>query len=328
MPDVLIRCESGREAGLGHIMRCTALAQSCRDLGMEVNFVQSLPSDLSAAEEAAFLTGGGEGRPRVVVLDSYKIDVPGLSQQLRHRGVRVVAIDDLGDRPLPVDLLINPNLGAEGLSYETAPRTVRLLGARYVLLRKPFQEKAKSPRRHPEVASEVLISLGGSDLKDCTRFVLEAMASIADRRLDGIQVSVVLGPEYRGEAGSMLRGWSRKGSRPRVERSPANMEELLASSDLAILAGGTTCYEAALLSLPFVLLMTAENQRLNELGLRRAGACLSLGKAEEATKERVAEAVRALALDHSLREAMGGKGRSLVDGEGASRVAQEIRQLL
>ena len=80
------------------------------------------------------------------VVDSYAVAVDGecLAQV---RGSVVAVIDDLADRLLPVDLVINGAIDAHRLAYQTRPGTRLLLGPDYVLLREEFATEPKRPIR-------------------------------------------------------------------------------------------------------------------------------------------------------------------------------------
>ena len=86
-------------------------------------------------------------------------------------------IDDLGDRDLLCDLLLDQNPGASAEKYEgKAPKNCKLiLGPRYALLRNEFSEwrELSLNRRIGENIENVLITMGGADAEDYTFQVLK-----------------------------------------------------------------------------------------------------------------------------------------------------------
>jgi UDP-2,4-diacetamido-2,4,6-trideoxy-beta-L-altropyranose hydrolase len=98
------------------------------------------------------------------------------------------------------------------------------------------------------------------------------------------------------------------------------MPALMVWADIAVAAGGSTCWEAAFLELPNILLVLAENQAAVAASLHEAGCALSLGSASICGTDTVAHAIEALLDDPALRRQMSECGRKLVDGLGASRV--------
>jgi spore coat polysaccharide biosynthesis predicted glycosyltransferase SpsG len=93
-------------------------------------------------------------------------------------------------------------------------------------------------------------------------------------------------------------------------------------ADLAILAGGTTSWEAAFMSLPAVYTPGADNQRPIARALAAAGAGLC---AEDAPA--LAAAVAALRTDASGRARISAAAGALVDGRGTSRVIDKMKSL-
>src|SRR5262249_27343143 len=124
-------------------------------------------------------------RPDAIVVDSYAAP-PNFLEALRDVA-RLVAVDDMADRRLPVDVVVNGGAGAETLSYDREPGTTYLLGPRYALLDPVF---AMTPSRTvTERVRRVLVSLGGSRQTDVALMTLAAV----DRTLSGCVVDVTVG---------------------------------------------------------------------------------------------------------------------------------------
>jgi spore coat polysaccharide biosynthesis predicted glycosyltransferase SpsG len=218
-------------------------------------------------------------------------------------GAYVAVIDDLATRELPADLIINGAYHAERLAYRARPETRFLLGPRYVLLHPDFAEE--SPRVARPVVERALISLGGDP--DGTRLA-ETVATV-QRELPEAMIDVVVGP-FADAVGSC-------GPRVRVHRGLPSIRPLLLEADLAVSAAGMTLYECLAVGTPAVTLCVADNQKPNFEELARAGLVVP-GEPD------LAGAVGALARSVSRRETLCAKGRAVVDGRGASRVAAEL----
>jgi spore coat polysaccharide biosynthesis predicted glycosyltransferase SpsG len=106
--------------------------------------------------------------------------------------------------------------------------------------------------------------------------------------------------------------------------------EPLAACDVAVVAGGVTLYEACALGVPAVGLAVVEPQRKAIRSCAALGAVLDAGGPglDAAAADRVARGVLRLLRDDPLRHAMASRGRRLVDGRGADRVARRIRALV
>jgi len=95
---------------------------------------------------------------------------------------------------------------------------------------------------------------------------------------------------------------------------------LMADSDFAICAGGSTCWELAFMGLPGIVIVLADNQvRLAE-SIKEAGAGLHAGCFQSCSAESLAQMITTLATDSAARKEMSRRAQELVDGGGASRV--------
>lgn len=347
MSELRIRCDGGGKIGMGHVMRCLALAHACREAGFSsVLFftresdgvaareiakqgfvVKIIPDHASEKDEIARLSDQSSGEfGALILVDSYAIG-PEYLRELRNHGLKTCAIDDLADRPFPVDLLINHNVGSEILLYETNPETRLLLGPRYALVRTPFRNRAKAARNYPAIARRALITLGGSDPGDWTSFVLRALQGIDDNRLGSMELLLILGPSYRGKAHASVANWKGSIPKPRIETNCEEMDARMTWADLAVTASSSTCYESCCLRLPAITLTTEENQRHLETGFLARQCMLPLGWAPRLTEDKLRHAFLSLATNPALRQDLGERAGRLVDGEGARRVAHEILAL-
>ena len=324
--------DSGPGVGLGHVSRCLALGRAAVALGAHVRLVAGPEARAAAlARSASFETIAvptvngeaaidrlGEVEMDVAVVDSYRAPAA-LFASLRSVAASVIAVDDLADRSLPVDVIVNGGVAAEGLPYGRAPGTCLLLGARYALLDPRYAEPP--PPRTERRVQRVLVTLGGGRHADDLRQALAAL----DHTLPDVAVDVVVGP---GGSDPQLTGAARTSPhRVLVHENPAGLRELIAAADLAISGAGMTLYELAAMATPAVAVCMADNQRPNFEAFDRAGAALAGGRAGEAgLRASLAAALERLGADAGLRRTVGERGRALVDGHGAARVARAISE--
>jgi spore coat polysaccharide biosynthesis predicted glycosyltransferase SpsG len=104
-----------------------------------------------------------------------------------------------------------------------------------------------------------------------------------------------------------------------------NMAKLMAWADLAIAGAGATCWEMCLLSLPAIVVVVAENQRLIAEGLENMGAAVNAGPAETIVGSTLAQTTAELADNPDRRLRMSQAARQLVDGKGRERVLETMR---
>ena len=106
-----------------------------------------------------------------------------------------------------------------------------------------------------------------------------------------------------------------------------DMPGLFARADLAISAGGSTCWEMAFMGLPNIIIVLADNQKLVAEALNDAGSSLNLGLHHDLTHKKLEREIERLIYDQSARKSMSRRGQDLVDGRGVQRVLDSIQSL-
>jgi UDP-2,4-diacetamido-2,4,6-trideoxy-beta-L-altropyranose hydrolase len=82
------------------------------------------------------------------------------------------------------------------------------------------------------------------------------------------------------------------------------------------------------MGLPSLVITIADNQKVIAAELDRQGVIINLGWHQDVTIEQISLALRELIDDLHKREDMSQKGRKLVNGNGASRVASQMLNML
>ena len=321
----LFRADAGPTIGAGHAVRCLALAEMLCGEGWRcafaanAGFEAALPFAPPAGVEIAEREGDGSWDPAALaakwpdsfdlaVVDHYDLDAV-YERELDRVAAKVLVIDDLLNRPHDCDLLVSPAPPASVLPEETGARRP-LLGPDAALLRQQFvqaRDEKLLEEGEPGSPLRVHIGLGGTSQRALVGRIIDGLALL------GVPLSVtVLGdlPEVDGLA-------------PHIEINsiPATGDaaSLLAGCDIAIGACGGSAFERAVLGLPSIALVLANNQKHVAQMLQDAGAANVVTQGGEATAAEICEAARPLIDDASLRAAMAGRTWLLCDGLGAAR---------
>lgn len=335
-PRVLFVPNAGPQVGGGHVMRSLTLAAALTERGAECLFladpaVETLlerfapdlnrrpvgdlsPETLAAAAEAMAF--------EAVVFDHY-----GLSkahQEAIADGRPTLVIDDLADRPLAADLVLDSGPARSEADYAgLAGRARLLLGPRYAPVRPAFaavrnyalSRRAREPRR-------VLVSLGLTDLNGITGKVVERLR----RRFGEAELDVVIGAGAASRRG--LERIAAHDPRLALHIDSLDMAELSARADLAVGAAGSSMWERCVLALPSVVIVLADNQRPAAEALAKAGAVLAVDGAAATFEADLDRAVTRLFVDESLRHQLAERSAELCDGQGAARTADAFWPLL
>jgi spore coat polysaccharide biosynthesis predicted glycosyltransferase SpsG len=193
------------------------------------------------------------------------------------------------------------------------------VGTRYALLRREFRQWQGWQREIPVVAGKVLVTLGGADTDNVTLKVIKALKQIT---ISSLEVKVVVGPANPNKE-TLEQEVASKPNFKLLE-NVTNMPELMAWADLAVSAGGSTCWEMAYMGLPNIVIVLADNQRLIAEKLHEFGAVLNLGWNTKLSVENIMQAVDLFLFSKEKRERCSIKAKELVDGKGGQLVCQEM----
>jgi len=310
---IAFRTDASLQIGTGHIMRCLTLADAMRKHGAHCSFISRehkgnmidwvsqrdhsalrlpLESDRNAAnatpEHASWLgtnwaTDAQQTQQLLegktidwLVVDHYGLDYR-WELALRPYCKRLMVIDDLADRPHHCDLLLDQNLGRNAVDYcgLLEPQTQTLIGPTYALLRPEFSQlRAYSlARRAQPQLQRILVFMGGVDKDNATGQVLTALQNTQLPR--DMHITVVMGRH----APWMQQVQSQAAQIPvptQVLVGVNNMSQLMADSDFAIGAAGSTSWERCCLGLPTALMVLAPNQQAGAEALFKSGAAIVL----------------------------------------------------
>jgi UDP-2,4-diacetamido-2,4,6-trideoxy-beta-L-altropyranose hydrolase len=337
---LIIRADASVEIGTGHLMRCLALAQAWQDatgqaifalatsapileqrlqsVGMKVVHLSLRLGSAEDAEETASLARQLDAS--WIVVDGYHFGAE-YQRIIKDSGLHLLFIDDYGHADhYYADIVLNQNIYAhEGLYPHREPYTQLLLGTRYTLLRREFWQWRGWRRSLPLVASKVLVTLGGSDPDNVTLKVIQALQLVETEGLEAVVVVGGSNPHYE-----LLQAAVQDLRFPiRLESNVTNMPELMAWADVAVTAGGSTCWELAFMGLPSLILMLADNQQSSAKKLGGLSG-RNLGWHEDVSFGEIAEAVSQLLASAQTRAEMVKRGQELVDGEGSDRVLMQL----
>lgn len=103
-----------------------------------------------------------------------------------------------------------------------------------------------------------------------------------------------------------------------------NMAELMATHDVCIGAAGSTSWERCVMSLPTISIVLAENQKTIAKNLADAEVVLDLGLMANITQEKFMEIFYSLINDINLYNSLSIKSKSICDGLGCIRIMKEV----
>jgi UDP-2,4-diacetamido-2,4,6-trideoxy-beta-L-altropyranose hydrolase len=319
---ILFRTEANHAQGMGDLWGCLAIADQASQQNFEVVF---LVEDYSDAREllvnsgyeyqtmpcgtttAGDLEATLKIQSEVIVVNKLRSS-PAYVGGLRSANRFVVTVDDDGEAASFANLRINP-------LYPTA---AALTSFKYLMLRSEFQELHKLQRQSNRV-SQLLVMQGGADTYGFLPKIARAMHEVPGE----FRTLFVLGPafQHHTELVAAINSGDREIT---MVLNPLNLSQLMASSDLAITAGGLSMFELACVGTPSLVVCAERFEVPTAERLETYGAVRSLGFGNDVAEPKIAATLTELLEDGSQRATMAQKGREIVDGRGAERIVSEI----
>jgi UDP-2,4-diacetamido-2,4,6-trideoxy-beta-L-altropyranose hydrolase len=313
---IAIRVDASVDMGSGHVMRCLSLATALRQHGSTCVFIcREHPGNLmthirscgfevlslgQARHASQLLASDGyadwlgasteqDSRETVealrhialdwLIVDHYAIDSR-WERVFYERNVKIWVIDDLANRSHICHALLDQTYQRETEEYrQWVPSATRILcGSKYTLLRPEFgklRDQLGAPKQSKSV-ERILISMGSVDKLNLTARVLDKIKLC---HLDPHpHFSAVLGSNALW-IDAIKEKISTMTYKADLYIDTDQMAQLMARSDLAIGAAGSTSWERCCLGLPAIQFVTAANQIFAAAQLHQAGAVVSLGEA-------------------------------------------------
>ncbi|MEO7753052.1 MAG: hypothetical protein ABIS35_06525 [Terracoccus sp.] len=339
-PTVALRCDASPRRGVGHALRCLALADELRDRGARPFVAGAIEVDWVAAEYArrgvavvpapdapealaSTLTGSGAD---AVVLDHYGLDT-GTAGALRAAGLPTLSIlDGSFGAGQDADLFLDQNLGAERRT--DLPPERALLGLGNALFRdEVLARRGPRPLREPGAALRVLCVFGGTDALGAAGTVVPIVLSLAEP----VHVIAVTSDAALRES---LSDAVRPGG-PTLELvgPTPDLPTLAASCDLVLTAAGSSVWEFLCIGVPMAVVCVVDNQEEGYEQIVSRGCAAPLGRleslsAEAPAREAALRTVERLVASPSTRAALADRGRALVDGTGRVAVVDALLALV
>lgn len=291
---VCFRVDANSHIGVGHLMRCLALAQALDEQMVEVYFFirQStrenclsrhdwvgrlclIPDEIALEQEPQWIQQQAlKQDASLLILDGYQFH-PEYRQQLRAllqpHTIPLVLYDDTNSDLCPkgllhADVVVNTAPTAERLNYEaTAPDAKLCLGSGFQLLRQEFyvQESVAWARRH-----SLTIVMGGSDVNNLTIPIIEALDAIDFPA----PVRVLTGSAYpfAAELKRIIAN-----SALAIQHLPncQTVADVFSHSKLVLSSGGSSQFELLTCATPAILTVVADNQLPATIAAKQQGWC-------------------------------------------------------
>lgn len=333
---IAFRADGDERKGMGHLMRCSAIATEfirqrdsvCFYSEYESNGLGWLRDNNFAAvelkqygsvlEEAIELTSYiRRENTDVVFVDSYWL-TDEYFITLKQSGAIIVAIDDSASNYCyKCDVIVNDNFDAVDKDYSSSSVELKLLGDEFGILRQEFVETSPAPFH--EKVENLLITMGGADVRNFSPVAIEALSEFED-----IRIKVIYGLQM-GNIAEIERAAALCRSKVEIIKNPVSMANVMAQCDLAISAGGGTVKELFTMGVVPLFVLQADNQFPLKRILDEFNLSVVLGSYANVDCFLLREAVKNLIETPEERKRIRQKIIQLVCREGVSNIVNGVK---
>jgi len=312
--NILFRCDGSVEIGMGHVVRCLALADHLKEShGCKIQFAmrrselginkvkESYPVMLSNKKYFNYkewLTDCVEKtKANVLIMDMRD----GLTREelkiiKKKTGIKVVTIDDPEDKRLETDLAFYPPVPQlEKLNWDEFEGEL-YVGWEYVILRKEFLHKYPLPKN---TIPNIFVSMGATDENDMTAFILKILNEI-----DGEYFATfIIGSGYQYYE-KLRKNLNVASFQNKLLKDPNNIVKIMSQVDFAIISFGQTAYELAALKIPANYICISNDHYNSSKLFVNEGIGISLGLFSSIKKDKLIKSIRLFLTNRKLVKKM------------------------
>lgn len=316
---IIILTESKRNIGYGHLSRCLSLYKFFESKKNEVILIidgdETILEKISGKETIIIDWKNNLEKineklkeSELTIIDSYLA-----SEETYHKinnlTKRSAYFDDNSRINYPKGIIINGAPFATRISYSG---NNNLLGTKYFPLRSEFKERL--PKKISRKIENILITLGGDDIKNLTPKILKLL----QEEYPNIIKTIIIGKAFQ----NITEIKKMKDLHTILIFSPSGkeMKKSLEQSDLVISGGGQTLFELAYLGVPCIAVQIADNQSNNINDLEEIGTIKFAGRYDSIGFLNKIKSLVETLQNPLTREKISKKGMSIIDEKGTDRI--------
>lgn len=334
------RVDANETIATGHLMRCITIAEQCGKQGEACIFFLAEKKETERLEQKnipyrilnsnwedmeselpAMETLLNEEKLDWLVVDSYQATADYLA--VLESRLPVLYIDDMEKETYPVSAVLHYINWEQDKRYEQRYRNTTakvLTGMRYAPLREEFSETRKNKKRE----KSILITTGGTDTYNIASRILEYCQNRVV--FETYQFEVIVGNMNSHE--KQLLQMAEKNPRIRLHKNISNISDYMKRCEVAVSAGGTTLLELCACCIPTVCFSFAQNQMAfaSEMGQQKVMCYAGDARFNASIEKAICEQLLSFMQNEDNRSVYAQKMGQLVDGKGATRIAELLCQ--
>ncbi|WP_061230954.1 glycosyl transferase family 28 [Leptospira weilii] len=243
--------------------------------------------------------------PAFAVIDLYEYS-KSILEPFVSKKVPILTFDHFDDSKLLSHFTINPVLiGGRG-EYD---------GLKYTVIPNPLRFAKKKN------VEEIFLSFGGYDYGKISKRVLQILSKVAGE----FKINLVIGSSFPKDN---ILELIEKDSRVRLFENPKNFNEILARSDIAVVAGGLTFFQSLSEGIPCIVICQYEHQKETAQAIGNSEMFRLLGVFDEIEDRDIQSSLEELINDSRKREQYSKAGIRSIDGLGLNRIINIIESVV
>lgn len=332
---IIFRCDASADIGLGHLIRCLAVAKEMRkqkqiifatfgddansyirEAGFEMFFKEK-----DETEEIFLMRLNSVLNPEAIVIDkkySYSLE---FLNDFKQNNIKVIMIDNICEGLSECDEIIFPNAHLdknvlkEYLSLERINQVKT--GPEYVILRDEIldlKDKINCNLHNPQ---NIVVTTGGTDPEGV---LLKLIPWLKEMNLKA-DIKILTGQafKYKNELEKLIINLP-----DNFKTLPYSLEEFL-EADIVICTFGVSIYEMIYLQIPTICIShSKENAQGAKILKERYGTIEDMGFIENLTPQHLYLSIKKLLEDKTYYQKIIQKCNNLIDEKGAKRIGEII----
>jgi UDP-2,4-diacetamido-2,4,6-trideoxy-beta-L-altropyranose hydrolase len=339
-PRIIIRCDGGKSIGMGHVVRCLALADMLKNyfsihIAIQkppqtvINTIQTATKNIIILPETSDFEKDKNNFIKhilvtdIVVLDGYEFKTQ-YQQQIKNKGCKLVCIDDLHNWHQVADVIINHAVDISPLMYSAEKYTKFYLGLDYVLLRAPFLNTNQETRRIVNI-HKIFISMGAADADNNT--LKFAKALIILEKITEVHLMLSSINPHLESILDLISNNPKQNIFTHFNISAEELKEILLHSDLAICPASSISLECCAIGIPILSGYSAENQRSNLAGMEKHKTLINFESFDKLSVSEIAYKIEKLITDSAIFSELVQNQKKMIDGKSPERLVELFKKL-
>lgn len=238
-------------------------------------------------------------------------------------GAKITILDDMQDRPLLADIIVDPNIrNKKNIEKwnELAPGIQIMQGPDFVPISPVFQETTPINKDYSKDVKHILINYSGVDYHNATQKTINALLQCRWHQSITILANpnTPYIPEWAAYKEKFLKLDITYGY------TPKQMAKLYQKTDLAFGGGGVASWERAIMKVPTVMACLAENQKNQYQELIERKAILGIGSPTQTDFQNTLINQIQGAFQADKRAHISNNAKAICDGQGLMRLKKVL----